>query len=89
MIGPARTGLSLSDGLDLSGLTYPQLWLIYISIGGCASSTELAHHIATDADPGTVLDPFEHNVIAQALNEHFVGLGQDHPVGYREVRISR
>jgi hypothetical protein len=30
-------------------------------------------------------DSYQHNLIAQALNEHFIELGKNHPVGYREV----
>ena len=78
-------GLSLRDGLDLSGLTHSQLWLLYVGIGGSASANELAELIAHDDDVETTLDVHDHNVIAQALNEHFLDLDQDHPVGYREV----
>jgi hypothetical protein len=80
----SRAGMSLRDGMDLSGLTYPQLWLRYIGIGGVAASTELRQQIADDDQPGWSLDAYEHNLIAQALNEHFLDLDQDHPVGYRE-----
>jgi hypothetical protein len=78
-------GLSLRDGLDLSGLSHGQLWLLYVGVGGCAPIGELAEQIARDDDADTALDAYDHNVIAQALNEHFLDLDQDHAVGYREA----
>jgi hypothetical protein len=81
----SSAGISLRDGMDLSGLTYSQLWLLYIGIGGVAATSELEQQIADDDQPGGRLDSHEHNLIAQALNEHFLGLDQDHPVGYREL----
>ena len=32
-----------------------------------------------------VPDDYQHNLIAQALNEYFIELGQDHPVAYRDT----
>ena len=32
-----------------------------------------------------VSDPLTHNLIAQALNEHFIDQGDDHPVAYIDV----
>ncbi len=84
MTRAGAAGLSLSDGLDLSGLSYFELWVLYIGLGGAASSSELADLIAHDDKPETALDAHDHNMIAQALNEHFLDLEQDHPVAYRE-----
>jgi hypothetical protein len=78
-------GLSLRDGLDLSGLTHLELWLRYVGIGGTAPSSELAEQIMQGGAADTGLDAYEHNLIAQALNEHFLDLGQDHPVGYLDA----
>lgn len=35
-----------------------------------------------------VPDDFQHNLIAQALNEYFIDVGQDHPVGYRDTAVA-
>ncbi len=81
----ATAGLSLRDGLNLSGLTAAELWVRYIGVGGSAPAAELADQIAHDEEQLGELDAHDHNVIAQALNEHFLDLNQNHPVGYREV----
>lgn len=78
------TGLNLRDGLDLSGMDYPLLWLLYVGIGGTVPSSELAEQIERDGHPGTELDAYDHNLIAQAINEHFLDRDQDHVVGYRD-----
>lgn len=70
-------GFSLADGLDLSGLSYAQLWLLYISVGGTTDLDGLRQQVAVD------VDPYEHNMIAQALNDYFLDRGQFYPVGYR------
>jgi hypothetical protein len=70
-------GLSLSDGMDLSGLSYEQLWVRYVGVGGSADTRELRHHVNVDSDP------YEHNLIASALNEYFLDRDENHPVGYR------
>ncbi|MCW2528118.1 MAG: hypothetical protein JWM76_2978 [Pseudonocardiales bacterium] len=72
-----KGSLSLSDGLELSGLTYEQLWVRYVGVGGSADTGGLRDQISTDTDP------YEHNLIASALNEYFLDLNQDNPVGYR------
>lgn len=74
----SSAGLSLADGLDLSGLNWEQLWLRYVGVGGCASAGELRQHVTT-----IDTDPYEHNLIATALNEYFLDRDQDHPVSYR------
>ena len=30
-------------------------------------------------------DSYQHNLIAQAINEHFYDLGEDHPVSYQDL----
>ncbi|HEY0716139.1 MAG TPA: hypothetical protein VGD68_00875 [Streptosporangiaceae bacterium] len=30
---------------------------------------------------------YQHNMIAQALNEHFTEQGKDHPVGYQNIPL--
>ena len=84
MNAPA-TGFSLSDGWDLSGLSLTELWLAYLALGGTASSGQVAAYARGRARP----DSHQHNLIAQAINDHFVGLGEDHPVGYRDIPFSR
>lgn len=44
------------------------------------TSTELAEALHDQR----ALSEHEHNLIAQALNDYFVGKGQDHPVAYTD-----
>ena len=77
--------MSLVDGLDLSGMSYDQLWLRQVAIGGNLGVLEVEAYVL-----GLLpTDAHRHNLIAQALNEHFVERGQDHPVGYTRVAGQR
>ena len=80
MNGPGAE-FSLSDGWDLSGLTLADLWLRYLALGGTVSPEQLDAYVDGHPCP----DSYQHNMIAQALNEHFCDLGQNHPVGYRDI----
>jgi hypothetical protein len=70
----------LEAGLTRSGLTYQELWWRQVAVGGDASPLELEAYLL-----GLLtMDPHQHDVIAQALNEHFLDCGEDHPVPYSE-----
>lgn len=72
-------GLSLADGLDLAGIDYHTLWTQYLALGGRGTVAELRARIQGTAP----LDDYDHNVIAQAINETFLDRDQNHPVTYR------
>jgi hypothetical protein len=75
----------LEAGLLRSGLTYQELWWRQVAVGGDASPLELEAYLL-----GLLrLDPHQHDLIAQALNEHFLDLGQDHPIPYSQPWKSR
>jgi hypothetical protein len=76
-----NTGFSLSDGWDLSGLTLAELWLGYLALGGTASPDRVAAYARDLQHP----DSYQHNLIAQAINEHFIERGGDHPVSYQDI----
>ena len=76
-------GFSLSDGWDLSGLSLAELWLRYVAIGGDASKAQLASYARGQVCP----DSYEHNLIAQAINEHFTDRGEDHPGSYQDIPL--
>ncbi|HEX8306287.1 MAG TPA: hypothetical protein VF612_15530 [Jatrophihabitans sp.] len=73
--------MSLEDGMRLSGMSYPELWLRHISLSGAIGEMELEAYVLGLLVP----DDYQHNMIAQALNEYFIELGQDLPVGYRDT----
>jgi hypothetical protein len=77
----AEAGLSLEDGLDLSGMDYDQLWIRQLAVGGDASRLEVEAYVLGLL----VADAVQHDIIAQALNEWFLERGGDHPVAYSEA----
>jgi hypothetical protein len=76
-----ESGMSLQDGMRLSGMTFPELWLRQISVSGTIGELELEAYVLGLLVP----DNYQHNLIAQAINEYFIELGQDHPVAYRDT----
>jgi hypothetical protein len=71
-------GLSLQDGLARSGMRFDELWLGQLALGGEASRLEVEAYVL-----GLLAaDPYQHDLLAQALNECFLDRGEDHPVGY-------
>jgi hypothetical protein len=75
-----RGRLQLEAGLTRSGLSYQELWWRQVAVGGDASPLELEAYLLGLLS----IDPHQHDVIAQALNEHFLDCGEDHPVPYSE-----
>jgi hypothetical protein len=74
--------LSLQDGLARSGMTFNELWLRQLSVGGNAGRLEVEAYVL-----GLLtVDPFQHDVLAQAINEYFIERDRDHPVGYWSVQ---
>jgi hypothetical protein len=75
---PDPDRLSLQAGMEASGMGYHDLWLRQIAVSGDASELELEAYLL-----GLLtLDPLQYNIIAQAINEHFIDRGENHPVGY-------
>jgi hypothetical protein len=72
----------LSNPLDRArlraGLTYGELWFRYFQLGGMRTGLEVEAFCCGLLEPS----PYDHDVIAQALNERFVELGSNHPVAY-------
>lgn len=75
------SGWSLQDGMRLSGMSYPELWLRHISVSGTIGELELEAYVLGLLVP----DGYQHNLIAQALNEYFIEVGENYPVGYRDI----
>jgi hypothetical protein len=74
-------GLSLEEGLSLTGMTVDELWLRQLTLGGNASPLEVEAYVLGLL----VADPYQHNLLAQALNEWALEHGGDHPVGYWHI----
>jgi hypothetical protein len=63
-----------------AGLTHGELWLRYFELGGMSSALEVEAFLYGALDP----TDHDHDVIAHALNERFVEMGENHPVPYAE-----
>lgn len=82
---PGTPKLSLVDGFALSGLTYEELWLQQVSVGGVAGRLECEAYVLGLLMP----DAHQYNVIAHTLNECLLEQGRPSSVGYWEaVRAS-
>lgn len=80
-----RPDLSLFEGLQRSGMTPAELWIRYYAVGGDATELEVDAYALGLLSP----DDYEHNLIAQALNEFFLDRDEDHPVHYRDLPALR
>ena len=63
------------------GLSVSQLWLSYFMLGGKADRIEFEAFFHRIMRP----DPFEYNMLAQAVNEHFMDRGVDERVPYAAI----
>ncbi len=69
---------SLYQGAVMSGLSYEEIWTRQAVFGGTAGRLEVEAYVLGLLDP----DPHQHDLIAQAINEHFLEQGGNHPVAY-------
>lgn len=58
-----------------AGLTFEELWIAYFALGGRAHPDALRAYLA-----GASAQVTDYDVLAQALNERFLDMGQNHPV---------
>jgi hypothetical protein len=77
---PDRGSLNLSDGMATSGMSMDEVWLRQISVGGTAAAIEVEAYLLGLLHPSR----YQHDVLAQAINEHFIALGGDHLVAYSD-----
>jgi hypothetical protein len=80
---PADSGLTLYEGMQRAGMGFDEVWMRQLSVGGDAASIEVEAYIL-----GLLrADAYQHNVIAQAINEYFIARGENHPVSYAELPL--
>ena len=80
-MGPDRPSFdSIKQGFEHTHLSVHDIWLIYYSLGGTATSGELEAYLV-DEGP---LEAAQQTVLAQSVNEVFLDAGLDHPVPYPE-----
>jgi hypothetical protein len=70
----------LHDALELAGWTATDLWIGVLSVGSGFSRADI-----DDLLSGTrPLSEQVYNLLAAALNDHFIDLGLDHPMRYAD-----
>jgi hypothetical protein len=74
----AESAAVIRSGLDLAHWSLTDLWIASVGIGGAFTPDEIAHI----ADGTTDATSLQHDILATALNDHFTGQGNDHPVRY-------
>jgi hypothetical protein len=71
---------SLAAGLILAGLSIEQLGVDALTLDGALSGPQTAAVLAGNRR----CTAHEHDVLAQAINDHLVGRGGDHTVRYSD-----
>lgn len=71
-------GLSLLDGMVRCGMSFDELWVGQLALGGEVGRLEVEAYVLGLL----VADQHRHDLLAQTLNECFIDRGEDHPVGY-------
>ncbi len=69
--------------MSSSDMTYEELWIRQVALGGDASPLELEAYVLGLLRSSA----YVHDVIAQALNERSMERGGDHPVDYARDRV--
>ena len=77
--GSAGSFTEIAEGRRRLGLTTLALWIGYFEVGGNGTLGEVEGWLAGSSQPSDR----DHDFLAQALNEHFLELGLDHPMRYR------
>ncbi len=70
----------IADGRRRLGLSALGLWTAYFAVGGNGSLSDVTEWLSG----ATELSVRDYNLLAQAMNDHFVVLGLDHPVPYSQ-----
>jgi hypothetical protein len=65
------------------GVDLADVWLAYFGLGGTATPAVIEGYLR-GAD---TLDRLQHDILAQAINEHAMDKGMDHPAPYAEDRV--
>ena len=68
----------LQLAFEQTDLTLIGLWLRYVGLGGTAPVDEVHAHLRGNR----ILDPSQHDMLVQALNERFMEWDMNHPVPY-------
>ena len=75
----ARTDQVLEADRMQAGMSFQELWIAYLSLGGMAHPEAVRAYLRGRPAPS-----IDYDVLAQAINERFIDLGDNHPVPYRD-----
>ena len=78
-MNPSRAE-ALHAAQSMLGLSLQQLWIDYVRLGGNLPPDDIQAFL----DGGPDLSDHDHDVIVQALNEHFIDNHQNHPLSYAD-----
>ena len=78
-----ESGLDLQGGMAHTGMSYDELWVRQLALGGFAGRLEVEAYVLGLLAP----DDYQHDLLAQALNEWSLERGGHHSVGYRRGTI--
>lgn len=62
-----------------AGMSFQDLWIAYFALGGTALPDEVRAYLG-----GGPVASMDYDVLAQAINERFLDMGDNHPVPYRD-----
>jgi len=82
-IGPHRQAMpdaALNEFRQEAGLSHSEVWWRYFGLGGMSDPVEVEAYLCGALEPTA----HERDLLAQALNERFSDLGQNHPVPYAD-----
>ena len=74
----AESAHAIRDGLRQSGWTARDRWVAAVGIGGAFTERGIQEITSGRVAASAI----EHDILACALNEHFVDRGENHPVKY-------
>ena len=69
----------LESARTLAGMSFDQLWLAYMALGGNAPPDVMRAYLL-----GSYTGAVGYDILAHALNEEFVDQGGNHPVPYND-----
>ncbi|MFP5318158.1 MAG: hypothetical protein ACLGI2_07670 [Acidimicrobiia bacterium] len=69
----------LGAGMVQAGMSVEDLWVGYFSLGGFGGPETVRSYLG-----GAEFSRMEYDLLATAINDHFVDQGRDHPVPYHE-----
>ena len=78
-MSPSRAD-TLQAGREMLGLSLGEVWIAYMRLGGNLPPYAINAYL----QGGPEISDHDYNILAQALNEHFLDRENNHPIAYVE-----